>query len=94
MDAVAAPDPLEGVREFADRLERLADELEKMMPVLRQLRTAADNMHRATARHVEGWEGSAEAFAAAAAQGAGFDRIEAARRRIVAIMREPFDDVA
>ena len=85
-------DVAEMLAALAVMLEQVAEQLEKLMPALRKAREALADWTPVVAEKI-GLIGSVEQFDAAVAEGHGYARVEAARRRILAAIREPLDDL-
>ena len=77
---------------FANELEIIANKLSTLMPSVRAARQALSDSTLGAAWQNPSWD-SADAFEAATPEALSFARIERARQRLVAILREPWDDV-
>ena len=76
----------------AELLEQIADGLERLMPSVRRARAALTDSAPVAARVVE-FDGSHEYLEMDAADGYGFNRMEAARRCILEALRKPLDEL-
>lgn len=92
MTSAAPDDQFAALRELAGTFEQMADYLEHKMPTVRALRNALSDLAPGAARFAE-FDGSVDQFDHAAAEGVGLGRIEAARQRMLASLREPMDEV-
>lgn len=81
------------IARVAQHLEGIAHTLEQLMPAVRAVRSSIIGMGQSVAKHSE-FVGSHEELEGAIIHGLGLDRIDAARRRIVAAVHHPFDDIA
>jgi hypothetical protein len=89
--AMSGRDDAQTVARVAAYMENVAAQLENLLPAVREARDALSGMAPGAARHA-GFEGSVDQYDAEAADGYGFARVEAARRRLVAILADPFDE--
>lgn len=90
---MATPDETRAsMAELALVLETVAEQLEGLMPKLRKAREALSGSAPGSA-HVTGYEGSIDALDAGIGEGFGFGRVDRARLRIIAALKEPLDDV-
>ena len=74
------------------KLEEIADYLEQTMPKLRAARASWSNIAPSVARYA-GLEGPSDQFDMSGAEEFGYNRVEAARRRIVEAVRDFEDEV-
>lgn len=78
------------VHAVAEQMEAVAEALERLMARTREARSALVDLGPGATRH-SGFEGSHEQLESSALTGYGFDRVEAARRRIAIAVHDPLD---
>jgi hypothetical protein len=84
-------DDIARVNQLAQWMEETAERLERTMPNLRAARAGIVDLSPGAAR-LSHFVGSSEELGVAALEGYGFERVERARRRLLAALHEPIDD--
>ena len=79
------------VNQFAAWMEEIAERLERTMPNLRAARAGIVDLSPGAAQESR-FAGSSEEYGAAALEEYGLERVERARRQLLAALHEPIDD--
>jgi hypothetical protein len=87
---VSGQDDISEINGFANELEIIANRLSTLMPAMRAKRQGLSDITPGAAWNSQ-FGGSIDAFAAATPEALSFARIERARQRLLAILREPRD---